>query len=127
MKKTLFTFLILTALIWMLWPRYGSNPPSLNMLAKSELNSIRSACLAYRSEFGVFPTGTVTDICHALSGTNSMNLKFIEIDPALMTTNGVMTDPWQTPFSVSFPDGTSVVVRSAGKDKMFGTQDDIEK
>jgi len=125
--KTLITILILVALVLTVWPNFGSKSNSLNTLTKSDLNCIKSACLAYRSEFGAFPTGTVTVIFHLLSGSNTRNLMFIDINSAHVTTNGVMTDPWHTPYSVFFPDATNVVVRSAGKDKIFGTQDDIEK
>jgi hypothetical protein len=36
-----------------------------------------------------------------------------------------MIDPWQTPYQIEFSQQTNLITHSAGKDKMFGTKDDI--
>jgi len=36
-----------------------------------------------------------------------------------------MVDPWETPYQIEFFQQTNFVIRSAGKDKIFGDADDI--
>ena len=38
---------------------------------------------------------------------------------------GELVDIWQTPYQIELVGRTNFVVRSAGKDKKFGTKDDI--
>ena|SRR5277367_4255104 len=39
--------------------------------------------------------------------------------------SGAMVDVWQTPYKIELLGQTNFVIRSAGKDKIFGTTDDI--
>ena len=36
-----------------------------------------------------------------------------------------MVDPWETPYQIEFSKQTNFIIRSAGKDKIFGDADDI--
>ena len=36
-----------------------------------------------------------------------------------------MVDPWETPYKIDFYQQTNFILRSAGKDKIFGDADDI--
>ena len=36
-----------------------------------------------------------------------------------------MADPWETPYQIQFFQQTNYIIRSAGKDKIFGDKDDI--
>lgn len=36
-----------------------------------------------------------------------------------------MVDPWETRYQIEFSQQTNFIIRSAGKDKIFGDADDI--
>jgi SNF family Na+-dependent transporter len=69
-----------------------------------------------------------------IGGLTNLNQKFIldtlftsNQNPFQLNTNaaGAMVDIWQTPYKFELFGQTNFVVRSAGKDKKFGTEDDI--
>jgi hypothetical protein len=69
-----------------------------------------------------------------IGGLRNLNQKFMldtlftsNQNPFQLNTNaaGAMVDIWQTPYKFELFGQTNFVVRSAGKDKKFGTEDDI--
>jgi hypothetical protein len=69
-------------------------------------------------------TGNLTNIdnsfiFHALFGTNDFRFGY--------RTNfqGEVLDIWETPYKIEFFQQTNFIIRSAGKDKIFGDADDI--
>lgn len=80
----------------------------------------------YRAEYGSFPTGTLNQIETLLSGENPKRIVFVALPPTAGTPKGRFVDPWGTAYSIAFPSESNVTVKSAGKDRILGTPDDIE-
>lgn len=125
--KIIAAVLVLAALVWvwLAWPPIHEGPPRHDIQAMSEIASIKVACLAYRTVYGTFPTGSLPQVCTSLAGLNPRNVVFIEFHPQSITTNGLFLDPWGTEYRLTFPTLTSVEARCAGKDRQWGTKDDI--
>lgn len=60
-----------------------------------------------------------------LSGDNPQRIVFALIKADFINTNGDFLDPWHMPYYVSFPNTNTFIITSGGKDKNFGTKDDI--
>ena len=101
---------------------------------KLEMGQIRYACIAYKTDFGFFPTGSVTAVFQELTGKNSRTIPYIEISARNTASDGTYLDPWGTPYRISFEYLSNVVygaggrgnVSSAGRDHLWGTEDDLE-
>jgi hypothetical protein len=120
--------LILAAIVFLVWPALREGPgPMPNTLATSELAALRVANEAYRLEFGQFPTGTISQMCLTLGGQNPRQIVFVEFPTDRIQPDGAFRDPWGSPYQMVFPTPSNVVARSAGKDKTWGTGDDIER
>ena len=94
---------------------------------RCDLTAFRYACLAYRREYGSFPTGSQERIVAALSGKNDRKILFLEVPEHEGSATNLWLDPWGSPYQVMFLSPSNVVTRSAGRDKMWGTADDIER
>ena len=81
------------------------------------------AARAYWTEYGDWPQGDATGVTRSLSGDNPRKIVFLEIGGS-STTGGAAADAWGTSLTLSFS-GERVSVTSAGKDKTFGTADDL--
>ena len=106
----------------------GSHPVEYSPTARAYAAElfIVTGLKAYRIEYGSFPKGSTAQITAALSGKNLQHMVFIEpSEQFIRVVDGQIIDPWGTPFSITVPTETNVVVRSAGWDKIFGTADDI--
>ena len=103
-----------------------SHPPGHSLTARAYImeEAIVTGAKAYRMEYDSFPTGSTAQITAALSGNNPRHIFFIDLSPSRVV-DGQIIDEWGTPYSITFPTASNVVVRSAGKDKIFGTADDI--
>jgi hypothetical protein len=127
MMKIVVAIVILIAIGLLVWPALREGPrPKPNTRVIMELASLRYACLAYRAEFGTFPTGATAQTCLLLSGKNLKNIPFMEWSNDRMGSDGTFLDFWGTPYRMDFQNPTNPVVRSAGKDRSWGTKDDIE-
>jgi hypothetical protein len=124
MKKTaislgiIFALLVLAGLTVPFIDRTGCGSPRII----SELNMLSVAISAYKSEFTGLPP--VENLDRALLGDNSRKLRFYtprHNEPA------PIKDPWGTAFQFTYTPSGTVLIRSAGKDKIFSTEDDYTK
>jgi hypothetical protein len=94
--------------------------------AAQQLDSIKTACLNYQSEYNKLPeTSENYRLVAILCGDNMRKIQFLYVKPPDLNPNREMIDPWKTPFRITFDSGSNVHVISAGQDKIFGTADDI--
>jgi len=126
-RKAIYAVVVLLGLLVafaLLFPAFDHHPalPRVNR----EVYSIVIAARAYRNEYGSFPTGSTVQIAAALSGQNPRQIVFIELPRKSIGPDGQFIDPWGVPYSVVYSSDSNVVVKSAGKDKIFGTADDID-
>jgi hypothetical protein len=78
----------------------------------------------YKSVYGVYPTGESSNIVNVLAGGNPQKTVFLNFQRTSEHPNE-MVDSWETPYQIEFFQQTNFVIRSAGKDKIFGDADDI--
>ncbi len=86
--------------------------------AHVQMDRIASACGQYQATHGAFPQGNNTAIFQALRGSNAVGTSFLEGGPRSFSSDGVLLDPWGTPYRIYFA-GAEVLVRSAGKNRRF--------
>jgi hypothetical protein len=79
----------------------------------------------YKYEFGSYPTGDCAQVFKQLFGDNSKKIEFLRPQNTSAKQAGEFLDPWGRPYSIVFSSTNSFVISSAGKDKIFGDQDDI--
>ncbi len=106
------------------WRRSGPHPPGNRALA--EMNSIRTAIEQYKAEYSVYPQATPENLLKVLRGENAEGKNPRKI--AFLTWNmdsNHMVDPWNTPYQIEFINSDSVLIKSAGKNRVFGDADDI--
>jgi hypothetical protein len=77
----------------------------------------------YESTYGSYPDGGPAVILKKLSGDNPQNIKFLNVPSNSVSSAGEFLDPWGTPYSITLTNGVFIV--SAGKDKKFGSKDDL--
>jgi len=90
--------------------------------ARSDISQIQLALTFYRHEQGRYPVGEPAEIVAELVGLNS-EPRYQYLDKVFLT----RTDPWQTPYRLTFPPSGEAIVVSAGPNKTFGDRDDIEE
>jgi hypothetical protein len=91
---------------------------------QTEIAELIFALNNYKSTFGVYPTGESSNIVSVLAGDNSKKTVFLNFRRTMEHPNE-MVDPWETPYQIQFFQQTNFVIRSAGKDKIFGDTDDF--
>lgn len=78
----------------------------------------------YKQVFGSYPSGENSNIVSVLAGDNPQKTVFLNFRRTSEHPNE-MLDPWGIPYQIKFFQQTNFVIRSAGKDKIFGDADDI--
>jgi hypothetical protein len=61
-----------------------------------------------------------------LSGDNPLKITFFVSGAWNTNSSGEFVDPWQTPYKLTVESTNRVTIRSAGKNKVFGDDDDVE-
>jgi len=128
-EKVIFAVFVLLGLLIvfvLFFPAIDHHPDVPVLRAMTEATAIATATKAYHIEYGAFPTGSPAQIAATLSGQNSNHIVFIEMQRKSIGSDGQFIDPWGQAYALAFDGGTNVIVRSAGKDKVFGTPDDVE-
>ena len=115
---------VIAALFVMILPFFVrvkiERPPRTKLEIANLINSIDQ----YKSVYGVYPTGESSNIVRILAGDNPQKTVFLNFRRTSEHPNE-MVDPWETPYQIEFFEQTNFVIRSAGKDKIFGNADDI--
>ena len=78
----------------------------------------------YEQEYGFFPGGDSSNVVQVLAGDNPKKIMFLNYRKSSEHPHE-MVDPWQTPYQIQFLQKTNFIIRSAGKDRLFGDADDI--
>jgi hypothetical protein len=100
-------------------PRISDKTKAQIIVTRFETKTVASA-LKQRA----VSTGSLTNIdgafiLQALFGTNTF------LNSYRTNANGEFLDAWQTPYKIEILSQTNFIIRSAGKDKIFGDADDI--
>ncbi len=116
-------FLILWGLIGGFVLMFAGKNFSRTTSTSAELQIIAKSIEAYAKTNGVLPEGDNRQIFQALAGSNATKTVFLV---AIRTNaNGEVLDSWQTPFQIEKLGTNSFSIRSAGKNKVLGDEDDI--
>ncbi len=107
----------LVGIATLLFPIFARDHEGVSRIS-SETNAIGAALQQYKEKFGTYPTGTIADICKALSGKNKENVIFLDFPQKVIASNGSFLDPWGTPYEIYFSE-SGPLIRSAGKDHVF--------
>jgi hypothetical protein len=79
----------------------------------------------YHAAFGENPVGTNPEITAALKGKNPKQINFVEDSSLRVNDKGEMVDGYGTPFFFHQISGQEMEIRSAGKDRILWTPDDL--
>jgi Type II secretion system (T2SS), protein G len=115
-----FVFLLLAMLI----PGHGHGEGIKKAMCRIELSDLRTALNAYRENYSSYPSGENSNVIRMLAGDNPQKIIFLNFRRTAEHPNE-MVDPWETPYQIQFSQQTNFVLRSAGKDKIFGNADDF--
>jgi hypothetical protein len=110
-------------------PYHISKAKARIIIARLNETDIATALKAYSNTYGVLPVGDSKSVERILAGEdfhgqNPHNTPFL-IFTQTVEHPDEMLDPWGTPYKIEFLPQTNFVIRSAGKDKIFGDADDI--
>jgi hypothetical protein len=90
------------------------------------VGNVSHALHDYNAVFGGNPVGTNPEITSALSGNNPKHLNFIKPELGMnINGQGELVDSWGTPLFFHQLSSPDTEVRSAGKDKIMWTEDDV--
>jgi hypothetical protein len=104
----------------------GGQGEGPNLPPATVLENMRVAVRAYGSMFNGNPIGTNPEITKALHGDNPKQVNFIREDEGFrINGHGELIDPWGTPFFFHQLSATEMEIRSAGRDRILYTPDDL--
>lgn len=122
--------LLILLFIGLAFPGHGPLNAGRKAIALTMTNQFDVACQMYKTEYGCYPSTSENYRLYIilnggkLEKDNSRGIQFMSFNKREISPNGEILDPWQTPYRIVFDD-KGVLVTSAGKDKLFGTKDDI--
>lgn len=88
------------------------------------MQALNTASESYKTDNGSLPKNLDNHGLYvALSGMNSGKV-YMSFKSSQVNDNGEIVDAWGTPIQISVAEG-ALLMRSAGNDRIFGTQDDI--
>jgi hypothetical protein len=103
-------------------------------MAHTMVEQFTVALSMYYTEYNSYPSITDNAQLHLILDGGSINtahgvenprqIQFMSFNKRDINAKGEVVDPWGTPYRFTF-DEKGVTVTSAGKDKQFGTTDDI--
>jgi len=98
---------------------------SARVRAEAEQAALIASVSAYKAKYGTYPRGKNEHILNELQGKRPGTLVFIELPPRAVDSSGNFLDPWGRAYIFEFPSSNAAVVRSAGKDRIYLTSDDL--
>jgi hypothetical protein len=113
---------IIAMMIGMLLPRPKGGLGHALAFTVMDIKCIEVAMLQYEAACNKLPDGSNAAIFQPLLGDNPLKIRFLD-----MRTNhqGEGFDPWSTAYQIEIIQGTNFVIRSAGKNRLFGDKDDF--
>jgi hypothetical protein len=115
---------VIVLFIAMLIPVHHYGGEGKNVLCRLELSALTTAISSYQVKYSNYPTGENASVVRVLAGDNPQKIVFLNFRRSTEHPNE-MLDPWDTPYQIDFFQQTNFVIRSAGKDKIFGDKDDF--
>lgn len=91
-----------------------------------DMASLRNALQSYQACYDKYPLGGSSEILAALRGGNPRTVVFLYVSGSDTNASGEFVDPWQTPYQIVFDSTNHFTIRSAGKNKRFGDDDDFK-
>ena len=116
--------LVVILAVPILIPRWGHRERGVP-LVKIEMRSLLGALRYYEAEYDQYPTGSSSEILQALLGNNPKKKVFLNIPERSANNTGEFVDPWATPYRIIFESTNRVTIQSAGKNRIFGDNDDV--
>ena len=101
----------------LLFPTGGCYIPAKVVRAHNDVNMVRAALIAYRSEYGILPAGDHRAIVRSLLGDNQRKIVFLEFNAKQRSPEGDFLDPWGSAYRIDTSDLSNPTARSPGKDK----------
>lgn len=93
--------------------------------AITEILNLEVASRLYQKTYKTLPEGDHLEIIQQLSGRNPNEKIFLQFEEDQINAAGTFVDPWGTPYRFQNQSSHTLTVTSAGKDKRFGTEDDL--
>jgi len=88
--------------------------------------AIETVCERYKIDYGTLPSSAENYVLVGIfSGNNPEHIVFWNFQPSMLNANRELIDGRGTPLRIAFLPDSSVSVRSAGRDRSFGTHDDM--
>ncbi|MEM6884561.1 MAG: type II secretion system protein GspG [Verrucomicrobiota bacterium] len=101
-------------------------PPEKRSEVHAVLAQLKIAFVSYIKEYGELPKSSENkSVFNTLTGANPKRIVFMEFNQKSIIGDEVIVDPWGTPYQFKFPDSHQFSVTSAGKDQIFGSEDDL--
>ena len=116
--------LILILALSSLLPRWGHRERGVPVVM-IEMRSLIRALQYYEAEYDRYPSGSSSEMLQALWGKNPKKKVFLSIPERSTNETGEFVDPWGTPYRIIFESTNRVTIRSAGKNRIFGDNDDV--
>jgi hypothetical protein len=101
----------------------GGGPEKIPRIRIDE-KALSSSIENYHQTFGSYPNGENSNVVRVLTGDNPQKTVFLNFRQSTEHPDE-MVDSWGTPYQIEFVQQTNFVIRSAGKDKIWGDKDDI--
>ena len=133
MVEFLVLLIIILLFVALLFPAVTCGPiGSLRAQAKSDVDQIAVAAMAFETEYGHLPGEGRQTVCGdflaALMGSNASinprNLVFLEVPPVKRDKGGLrnrtFVDPWGGPYQIAFASGTNLSVKAGTNEVEVG-------
>ncbi|HWB60041.1 MAG TPA: hypothetical protein VG733_11155 [Chthoniobacteraceae bacterium] len=104
--------------------------PAPLMSTADLVKAVEAAGAAYYDHYHANPASPENYVVTAaLTGKTRDKQAFLDVSPSQVSPNGELLDEWGTPlrFVITQDENTPVEAWSAGKDKIFGNDDDVNK
>ncbi len=129
LKQSVVIVVVGFALLWVclytfVFPFLVGGGPAKIPRARMDEKQLGLGIENYKQVFGNYPYGENSNIVRVLTGDNLQKTVFLNFKRSTQRPNE-MVDPWETPYQINFFQQTNFIIRSAGKNKVFGDADDI--
>ncbi len=100
--------------------------PKIRVRTKTWEMNIRIDYEAYLQDGGeFFEFNSQKEFTSRLDGNNPRGVRYMVLSTYPLDQDGLIIDEWGKPFQIKRPEKTRLEIRSAGRDGVFGNEDDI--